>query len=127
MLIPPVCRILDYAKWLHHLEKESKKTNNKSNKSSSSLKQVKFRLKTKSSHYRNRLKTIVHLLKAGNKVEVILILRGREVKYHEQGIEFVNRIKAEVFNEFVIGALSVEQETTLLGGGRITMVLTLGE
>ena len=84
---PPVCRILDFGKYMYE---QSKKT--KDNKSTSSkIKEVKFRVKVGEHDYITKLRHGEEFLGKGNKLKITLTFRGREMEHKELGFEIVNR------------------------------------
>ncbi len=84
---PPVCRILDFGKYMYE---QSKKT--KDNKSTSSkIKEVKFRVKVGEHDYITKLRHGEEFLGKGNKLKLTLTFRGREMEHKELGFDIVNR------------------------------------
>lgn len=84
---PPVCRILDFGKYMYE---QSKKT--KENKSTTSkIKEVKFRVKIGEHDYMTKLRHAEEFLSKGNKVKLTLTFRGREMEHKELGFENVER------------------------------------
>lgn len=85
---PPVCRILDYGKFLYQ---ESKKS--KSNKSQATkLKEVKFGINTDSHDYETKMRRAEEFLFKGNKVKVTLAFRrGRDLARKDFGFEKVKQ------------------------------------
>jgi translation initiation factor IF-3 len=84
---PPVCRILDFGKYMYE---QSKKT--KDNKSTTSkIKEVKFRVKIGEHDYITKLRHAEEFLGKGNKVKLTLTFRGREMEHKELGFDTVNR------------------------------------
>lgn len=84
---PPVCRILDYGKYMYE---QSKKT--KDNKATThKLKEVKFRVRIEEHDYITKLRHAEEFLDKGSKVKVSLMFRGREMEHKEIGFDVVNR------------------------------------
>lgn len=84
---PPVCRILDYGKYMYD---QSKKKDH-SRPSSGKLKEVKFRVRTEEHDYITKLRHAEEFLGKGNKVKLTLTYRGRENEHKELGFETINR------------------------------------
>jgi translation initiation factor IF-3 len=98
---PPVCRILDFGKFMYE---QSKKT--KENKSTSTkLKEIKFRVRIDQHDYMTKIKQAEAFLGKGNKLKLSLMFRGREMEYKELGFETVKRAVADLTH---IGTPDVE-------------------
>lgn len=85
---PPVCRILDYGKYMYE---QSKKDKDKKSTGSSKLKEVKFRVRTDQHDYITKVRHAEEFLHKGNKVKLTLMFRGREMEHTELGFETINR------------------------------------
>lgn len=86
---PPVCRILDYGKFLY--EESKKKKDSKPH--AAKLKEVKFRVGIDTHDFETKLRHAEQFLFDGNKVKLNLTFRGREMEHKELGFE---RMKAAV-------------------------------
>lgn len=84
---PPVCRILDFGKYMYDLSKKTKENKNSSQK----LKEVKFRVNVAEHDYMTKLRHAESFLGKGNKVKFTLMFRGREMEHTELGFEIINR------------------------------------
>ncbi|MCH6257160.1 translation initiation factor IF-3 [Puniceicoccaceae bacterium K14] len=84
---PPVCRIMDFGKYVYEQQKKTK--DNKG--SSSKTKEVKFRPRVETHDYETKLRRAEEFLDKGNKVKLSLFFRGREMAYKELGFETINR------------------------------------
>lgn len=116
---PPVCRIMDYGKYVFDLSK--RRTAQRKNQKQVQVKEVKFRPVTDIGDYRVKMKKIHTFLERGDRVKVSLRFRGREVQHKELGLEFLTRVK----NDLPPGAV-VEQEPKL-EGRQITMLIATGK
>lgn len=85
---PPVCRILDYGKFMYE---ESKKKKTSTSHSAPKLKEVKFRVRTDQHDYMIKVRHAEEFLFKGNKVKLSLMFRGREQEYKELGVETIQR------------------------------------
>ena len=93
---PPVCRVMDYGKFLyeeHKREHEAKK-----HQKQIQIKEIKFRPKISGHDYDFKLKHIRRFIEEGNKVKVTVMLRGREKQKPELGQHVLDRIMADVVN-----------------------------
>jgi len=86
---PPVCRILDYGKYMYMLSKREK--SNKSKSPASKIKEIKLRLNIDHHDYITKLRHAEEFLYHGNKVKITLTFRGRENEHRDLGQEVVNK------------------------------------
>ncbi|OAN18108.1 translation initiation factor IF-3 [Photobacterium jeanii] len=91
---PPVCRVMDYGKYLFEKSKAAKEQKKKQKQIQ--VKEVKFRPGTDEGDYQVKLRNLTRFLEEGNKGKVTLRFRGREMAHQNLGIELLNRIKAEL-------------------------------
>jgi translation initiation factor IF-3 len=85
---PPICRILDYGKYMYE-ESKRKKENKAKAASSSKIKEVKFRVRTEEHDYLTKLRHGEEFLYKGNKLKLSLMFRGGENEHKNLGIEVV--------------------------------------
>ena len=116
---PPVCRIMNYGKYL--FEANKKKTAAKKKQRVTHIKEIKFRPGTDVGDYNVKLRKIAAFLERGDKVKVSLRFRGREMQHRELGLELLNRIKGDLPEGHV-----VEQEPQL-EGRQMSMVVAVGK
>ena len=87
---PPVCRIVDYGKYMYELSKRQKE--NKAKKSvANKLKEVKFRVRIEEHDYLVKMRRAEAFLYKGAKVKLSLMYRGRENEHKELGLDVLNR------------------------------------
>ncbi|MFT5133208.1 MAG: translation initiation factor IF-3 [Gammaproteobacteria bacterium] len=91
---PPVCRVMDYGKFLFELSK--KKHAAKKKQKQVHVKEVKFRPGTEDGDYQVKLRNLLRFLGNGDKVKVTLRFRGREMAHQELGSKMLERIKADL-------------------------------
>ena len=89
---PPVCRILDFGKYMYELSKKEKEKKHNTSK----IKEVKFRVRIEQHDYVTKLRHAEEFLFKGNKVKVTLQFRGREMEHRELGVEVVARAVADL-------------------------------
>ena len=80
---PPVCRILDYQKFLY--QKKRKEKEQKANSAKVVIKEIRFGPQTDEHDYNFKLKHAQEFLKDGNKVKAYVFFRGRSILFKEQG------------------------------------------
>jgi translation initiation factor IF-3 len=81
--VPPVCRILDYQKFLY--QKKRKEKEQKANSAKVVIKEIRFGPQTDDHDYNFKLKHAQEFLKEGNKVKAYVFFRGRSILFKEQG------------------------------------------
>ena len=94
---PPVCKIIDYGKYKYELEKKAKEAKKKQHVVD--IKEVKVRYKIDTHDYEVRLKNIKKFIAQGNKVKIVVMLRGREMQHSSLAIELANRFITDLANE----------------------------
>ena len=80
---PPVCRILDYQKFLYQKKRKEKEA--KANSKKMEVKEIRFGPQTDDHDYNFKLKHAQEFLKEGNKVKAYVFFRGRSIVFKEQG------------------------------------------
>ena len=80
---PPVCRIIDYSKFLYQLKKRQKEQKAKQVKVN--VKEIRFGPQTDDHDYNFKLKHAQEFLNEGNKVRAYVFFRGRSILFKEQG------------------------------------------
>ncbi len=91
---PPVCRVMDYAKFLYAKEKQERE--NRQHQRQTQLKEIRFRPQIDDHDYQTKLKNLVKFLKRGNKVKVTLVFRGREMAHQEFGRRLLDRLQVDI-------------------------------
>lgn len=91
---PPVCRVMDYGKFL--FEQRKKQAVARKKQKQIQIKEVKLRPATEEGDFQVKLRNIIRFLEEGDKVKVTLRFRGREVVHNELGRDVLNRIAAEI-------------------------------
>ncbi|GHW52825.1 translation initiation factor IF-3 [Vibrio cholerae] len=114
---PPVCRVMDYGKFL--FEKSSKATKEQKKKQKQiQIKELKFRPGTDVGDYQVKLRNLIRFLEEGNKVKVTIRFRGREMAHQDIGVDVLNRLKEDT-DEFAV----VESFPTKIEARQMIMVL----
>ncbi len=80
---PPVCRIIDYSKFLYQQKKKAKEMKQKQVKVE--VKEIRFGPQTDEHDYNFKLKHAKEFLEDGNKVRAYVFFRGRAIVFKEQG------------------------------------------
>ena len=91
---PPVCRVMDYGKYLFEINKKQQTARKKQKQIQ--VKEVKFRPTTDEGDYQIKLRNLTRFLTEGDKAKVTLRFRGRELLHQELGIDILERIKKDL-------------------------------
>ncbi len=112
---PPVCRVMDYGKFL--FEQSKKKHAAKKKQKQIHIKEVKFRPGTEAGDYQVKLRNLLRFLGNGDKIKVTLRFRGREMAHQELGSKMLERIKADLEEHGVV------EQFPKMEGRQMVMVL----
>ncbi len=112
---PPVCRIMDYGKFLFDQKKQKQIAKKKQKQVQ--VKEIKFRPGTDIGDYNIKLKNLIKFLEAGDKTKVTMRFRGREHAHREIGLELLKRVENDLMEYG-----QVEQQP-LMEGRQMVMVL----
>lgn len=91
---PPVCRIMDYGKFLYELHKKAHEA--KKHQKQIQVKEIKFRPKISIHDYTFKIRHVQRFLKEGNKVKITVMLRGREKAKPELAHGILDRVFGDV-------------------------------
>ena len=97
---PPVARITDYGKYRYEHEQKIKKARKKQH--NIEVKEIKFRPKIGKGDYETKKRHVERFLKAGAKVKVTIMFRGREMTHPELGRAILDRLSEDVAEYSVI-------------------------
>ncbi|MDH7513120.1 MAG: translation initiation factor IF-3 [Clostridiales bacterium] len=87
---PPVCRIMDYGKFLYEEHKKAQEA--KKHQKQVQLKEIKFRPKISIHDYTFKMRHVQRFLEEGNKVKITIMIRGRERSRPELAQQILNRV-----------------------------------
>jgi len=93
---PPVCRLMDYRKYVFEQNKQRQASKKKQRKTM--VKEMSFRPNTDVGDFQIKLNKIVTFLKEGDKVRISLKFRGRELSHQELGMRLIENLKNELEN-----------------------------
>jgi translation initiation factor IF-3 len=91
---PPVCRIMDYGKFLYELHKKDHEA--KKHQKQIQIKEIKFRPKISIHDYTFKMRHVERFLKDGNKVKITVMLRGREKAKPELAHKILDRVFEDI-------------------------------
>ena len=113
---PPVAKILNYGKYKYELEKKAKEAKKKQH--TVDVKEVKVRYKIDTHDYQVRIKNINKFISQGNKVKIVVMLRGREMQHSNLAFDLANK-----FMEDLVGDTIVVEKKPQLEGRNVTLFL----
>ena len=94
MAEPPVCRIMDFGKYL--FEQNKKNQSAKRKQKQVHIKEIKFRPGTDEGDYQIKLRKLKEFLEGGDKTKVTLRFRGREMAHRELGAQLLARVRDDL-------------------------------
>ena len=112
---PPVCRIINYGKYLYQLSKRQHEA--RKHQRSIELKEVKFRPRTSEHDFQTKRNHVSEFLDAGNKVKATIMFRGREMAHRDLGWQMMQRLITDL-GESVLVETRPKQE-----GPNLTAIL----
>ena len=113
---PPVCRIMDYGKYL--FEENKKRHAAKKKQKQIHIKEVKFRPGTEEGDYQVKLRNLTRFLNNGDKAKITLRFRGREMAHQELGIKLLKRIEED------LAEIGTVEQYPKLEGRQMVMVMS---
>jgi len=112
---PPVCRIMDFGKYL--FEQNKKAQSAKKKQKQIHVKEVKFRPGTDEGDYQVKMRNLTKFLSSGDKAKVTLRFRGREMAHKELGAQLLERVKKD------LEEIGTVEQNPQLEGRQMVMVI----
>jgi len=112
---PPVCKIMDYGKFKYEAAQKVREA--RKNQVNTVLKTVRFGLKIDDHDYNTKVGQVRKFLKAGDKVKVMVVFRGREQSRPQMGVDLLRKLADEV-TEFG----SVESNPSIDGRNMVMVI-----
>lgn len=116
--VPPVCRLMDYARWKYEQAKREREA--RKNQKSVMIKEVRFRPKIDDHDIDFKTKQIIRFLGDGDKVKATVMFRGREMAHPQIAKLLLDRVAGQV------KAAAVVERPASLEGRTMFMILTPG-
>lgn len=91
---PPVCRIIDFGKYLYEQKKRAHEAKKK--QVTIEVKEIKFRPATDQHDYNFKMKHAQEILKGGDKVKATVRFKGREITHKELGAQLLDRLMQDL-------------------------------
>ena len=109
---PPVCRLMDYGKFLYEAQKRERDARKSQTKVE--IKEIRLRPKTGEHDINYKLKRARTFLERGAKVRVRLRFRGREVTHPEVAIDLLKRVAADLSDVSEVEKMPAKEGMTML-------------
>jgi translation initiation factor IF-3 len=116
---PPVCRVMDFGKFIYERTKKEKEARRAQTKIE--IKEIRLRPKTNEHHRNLKIRDARRWLEAGMKVKVRIRFRGREITYPEIALDDLKEVAEELSDVAAI------EQTPALEGRTMLMVLAPGK
>lgn len=113
---PPVCKIMDYGKYLYAKDKAAHAAKRKQKQIQ--VKEVKFRPTTEEADYQTKLRNITRFMEEGDKVKITIRFRGREMAHAEIGMQVMERLKTD------LDAMALIEQHPKMEGRQSVMVMS---
>jgi len=115
---PPVCKIMDYGKYLYEEKKKSQEA--KKRQTQIQVKEIKFRPHTDDHDLATKVKHIRRFIEDGDRCKVTVFFRGREMAHKDRGQVVLDRV-VEMVNDIA----KVEQASRVEGRTMFLMLAGL--
>lgn len=107
---PPVCRIMDYGKWLYQQKRKVRDAHKKHHFHAMTLKEIRLRPETDPHDLSIKVSHAREFLERGHKVQFTVFFRGRQMLHKEQGYTILTEI-----TETLQDLAKIEQPSTMAG------------
>jgi translation initiation factor IF-3 len=108
---PPVCRIMDYGKFLYQNEKRDREAKKK--QKTITVKEVKFRINVDDHDYDTKKNHVLRFLDEGDKVKATIFFRGREMTRQSLGRQILERLIKDVEHKGLVEFRPRQEGNTL--------------
>ena len=114
---PPVCRIMDYGKWLYQQKRRVRDSHKKAQRHLATLKEIRLRPETDKHDLEVKSRHAREFLEKGHKVQFTLFFRGRQMLHKEMGTEMLDQITKGLED------VSKVEQSARMAGRRMTLTL----
>jgi len=114
---PPVCRIMDYGKWLYEQKRKIREAHKKEQRHAGTLKEIRLRPETDKHDLDIKLKHAHEFLEKGHKVQFTLFFRGRQLLHRDHGYAMLEQVTQSLED-----LAKIERPATM-AGKRMTLLL----
>lgn len=116
MANPPVCKIMDFSKYLYELDKQARE--NRKKQKAGVLKEIRFNPRIAKHDLDTKIRHIEEFLKEQDKVRVTVVFHGRENQHRNLGEEILMRVKN------TLAGVGVVEGRTQMMGNRMSIMLS---
>jgi len=109
---PPVCRIMDYGKYKYERDIRQKEARKK--QSRVEVKEIKFRPKIDRHDYATKKGHVERFLRAGAKVKITIMFRGREMAHTDLGRKILDQLIAELGDTIVVESMPKQEGRNMI-------------
>jgi len=114
---PPVCRIMDYGKWLYQQKRRVRDAHKKTQHHMATLKEIRLRPETDKHDLGIKVGHAREFLEKGHRVQFSVFFRGRQMLHKEQGYDVLNQIMEN------LQEIAKIERPSALSGRRMTLLL----
>ena len=114
---PPVCKIMDYGKWLYEQKRRTRESHKKTQKHVATLKEIRLHPQTDKHDLEIKVGRAREFLEKGHKVQFSLLFKGRQMLHKDQGFDLLGSISESLQD------LAKVDRPSALTGRRITLML----
>lgn len=114
---PPVCRIMDYGKWLYEQKRKTREAHKKHQHHTTTLKEIRLRPETDAHDLEIKLKHGREFLEKGHKLQFTMFFRGRQMLHRENGYAVLEQITESLQD------LAKIERPAQMSGRRMTLLL----
>ena len=114
---PPVCRIMDYGKWLYEQKRKTREAHKKNHRHAATLKEIRLRPETDKHDLDIKLRHAHEFLEKGHKVQFTMFFRGRQMLHRDHGYAMLEQITQSLED------LARIERPARMAGKRMTLLL----
>ncbi len=114
---PPVCRIMDYGKWLYEQKRKTREAHKKSHRHVATLKEIRLRPETDTRDLEIKVKHGREFLEKGHKVQFTMFFRGRQMLHRDHGYMMLEQITESLQD------LAKVERPARMAGRRMTLLV----
>ncbi len=100
MARPPVCKLMDYGKFKYEADQKARES--RRNQANTVIKEMKLRPKIDEHDYETKKGHVVRFLRAGDKVKITIMFRGREQSRPELGYNLLKKLAGDVSEDGIV-------------------------
>lgn len=109
---PPVCKLMDYGKYKYEAAQKARES--RRNQTNAIIKEMKLRPKIDDHDYETKKGHVVRFLRAGDKVKITIMFRGREQARPELGRNLLQRLAEDVVEDGIVESAPKQEGRNML-------------